>query len=151
MTPSPQTNDDRARSEKIIDPTAYFSSWFFRIDSHHFEILGMSYKKFMKNKTPYWAWSKMNPIEYRFQQGYIFYARDDSNHFLQVVADWDSFKIEVHEGRATGDSLRHACAIGADEFADWLKTGRQPLQSLKLDTANSKAGILAWHIKPDNF
>lgn len=132
---------------KIVDPAAYFSNWFFRIDPHHYETLGLSYKRFMQNRSPYLSWSKMIPTEFRFQKGHVFYAHNDSSHFLQVAADWDSFKIEVHEGRAVEGNLRDAFAINHDDLAVWLQTGQPGVNPIVLDRSTSKAGLLAWRIK----
>ncbi len=90
----------------------------------------------------------MNPTEYIFGTGYIFYEYNDSSRFLQVAADWDAFRIEVHAGIMTLQKSR-AYAVTTQEFAEWLQTGAIPSEAKPLDFASSKAGLMAWEIARD--
>lgn len=137
---------NRPRSIQIADPASLFVNWKYRIDKHHYESLGLTYRQFIKNKKPYYAWVQMSPIEYVFKRGYIFYQDGDSSIFLQVAADWDAFRIEVHSGTVKNQKIRHAYAVAINDFADWLKTGIVPADAKLLNTALSKAGFLAWEI-----
>lgn len=128
-----------------------FIDWIYRIDKHHYESLGLVYRQFMKDKRPYFAWAQMNPIEYIFETGYIFHENNDSSKFLQVVADWDAFRIEVHVGYTAIKNSRKAYTVTAQEFAEWLKTGALPAEAKPLDFASSKAGLMAWEIARDSL
>lgn len=136
----------RSRSVRVEDPAVVFINWKYRIDKHHYESLGFVYRQFMKSKKPYYAWARMNPIEYIFETVYIFYEGIDSSKFLQVVADWDAFRIEVHAGGDTMQKSRKAYAVTIHEFAEWLKTGAVPAEAKPLDISSSKAGLMAWEI-----
>lgn len=138
----------RSRSTRIEDPASIFINWKYRIDKHHYESLGLVYRQFMKDKRPYFAWAQMNPTEYIFGTGYIFYEYNDSSRFLQVAADWDAFRIEVHAGIMTLQKSR-AYAVTTQEFAEWLQTGAIPSEAKPLDFASSKAGLMAWEIARD--
>lgn len=139
----------RSRSIRIEDPATLFINWKYRIDKHHYESLGLVYRQFMRDRKPYFSWAHMNPIEYIFETGYIFYEDNDSSKFLQVVADWDAFRIEVHVGYMTMKKSRQAYAVTTQEFAEWLQTGAIPSEAKPLDFASSKAGLMAWEIARD--
>jgi len=145
------TKTIRSRSIRIEDPASMFVDWKYRIDKHHYESLGLVYRQFVKDKRPYFAWAQMNPIEYIFETGYLFYENNDSSKFLQVAADWDAFRIEVHAGILTMQKSRQAYAVTAQEFAEWLKTGAIPPEAKLLDFSSSKAGLMAWEIARDPF
>lgn len=138
----------RTKSVKIPDPTAYFSDWHYRIDKHHFETLGVVLRQFVKDKIPYNSYAAQSPPDYQFFQGYIFYKSADLAHYLQVAAEWDSFRVEVHEGCPDGAlSGLFGYVVTLPDFAEWLRTGKRPISHTKVDTASSKGGLLAWRLK----
>lgn len=137
---------NRSKSIKIADPTAFFADWAFRIEPHHYETLGLGFRMFMKEKKASWSWAIMEPIEYWFSTGYVFYDAKNSAHFLQVAADWDATHIEVHEGSMEVKRGRSAFAVTEHAFSHWLKTGVRPTDLKPLDIPTSKAGLLAWEI-----
>ncbi len=137
---------NRSKSVKIADPSAFFANWAFSIEPHHYETLGLGYRKFMKEKQEYCSWAAMNPIEYWLNTGDVFYDAKNPRHFLQVVADWDALHIEVHEGLIGAEKGRSAFAVTEDVFSNWLRTGIRPPDLEQLDIPTSKAGLLAWKI-----
>jgi hypothetical protein len=137
---------NRSKSIKIADPKAFFDDWAFRIEPHHYETLGLGFRMFMKEKKASWSWAVMEPVEYWFSTGYVFYDTKNPAHFLQVTADWDATHIEVHEGFIDGKSTRLAFAVTEHALSQWLKSGMRPAGSTQLDIASSKAGLLAWEI-----
>ena len=145
------TISNRSKSIKVADPVAYFSSWAYRIDQHHYETLGLGYRQFMKDKKPTWSWAIMEPVEYRFETGYIFYDGKDPEKYLQIAADWDAFHIEVHEGLANQQKSRRAYAVTTHDLSEWLKSGVKPDSCKQLDMPQSKAGILAWEIANESI
>lgn len=137
----------RAKSIKITDPAVYFSEWHYRIDKHHFETLGVVLREFVRNKIPYTSYAAQSPPDYQFFPGYIFYKSADSSHYLQVAAEFDSFRIEVHEGRIHESSAGvFGYVVTLSDFAEWLHTGKRPISHTSVDTASSKGGLLAWRL-----
>ena len=142
---------NRSQSVRIEDPVSVFIEWKYRIDKHHYESLGLVYRQFMKDKRPYYSWVQMDPIEYVFKREYIFYEDGDFSNFLQVAADWDAFRIEVHVGSMKIQKKRQAYVVTINDFADWLKTGIIPIGAKSLDTGTSKSGFLAWEIESSSI
>lgn len=137
---------NRGRSIKVEDPKAYFADWAFAIEPHHYETLGLGYREFIKDKKPLWSWAVMDPIEYWFEVGYVFFEIQNPAHFLQVVADWDALHVEVHQGVTGIEQARAGFAVTSHGLAAWLRTGIRPSDLKELDIASSKAGLLAWHL-----
>lgn len=140
------TTEVRAKSLKIENPAHRFIDWEFQIDQHHYESLGLTYRQFIKDKKPYFKWAAMEPPEYSFQVGYVFYGAKDNKKFLQVASDWDAFRIEVHAGLVGSEKSRNAYAVTSGELADWLRTGEIPSSAVAVDMPASKSGILAWEL-----
>lgn len=151
---SSNQSPNKARSAKIKDPVAYFAGWYFVIEPHNYWTLGVELKTFFENKVPYQSWAYMNPPNYNFCQGYIFYSQFDQNIFLQVGAEQGLFEIEVFEGRRSEiDSDVSGWLVTLDGLAQWLRTGCKPITSKKIDFALSKSGLMAWQLinkKPDD-
>lgn len=138
--------ENRSRSVKIEDPQAYFANWVFSIEPHHYETLGLGFREFIKDKKPSWSWAVMEPPQYCFEIGYVFYDAQNSAHFLQVAADWDALHLEVHEGLKGVERGRFAFAVTELGLSVWLRTGVRPTGLVQLDIPSSKAGLLAWEI-----
>ena len=137
----------RSKSKKIADPAAYFADWYYKIDKHHFESLGVTLREFVKNKVPYSSYAIQSPPEYQLLQGYLFYKASNSNSFFQIAAEFDSFKVEVHCGEVgKPESLALGYAVSITDCAAWLRTGDLPVAHQVIDFASSKAGLLAWQL-----
>lgn len=135
----------RATSDKIADPVEHFSTWYFSIPSHFFEILGVTHRQFVKNKIPYYSWATTNPPVYQFESGYIFYAKHSNAEYLQIASDWDAFKIEVHHKTLTTHYI--AYALSENDLRLWLETGTVPASAIQLDPSQSKSGLLSWRLR----
>lgn len=134
-------------SKKVPDPVAHFAHWRFDIPAHHFETLGITYRQFVKNKKPYRAWASMDPPESDFCVGDIFYDRTDPCHFIQVAAEFDAFRLEVHEGRISPSPSIDGYIVTIDDLRHWLESGERKPNLTKVDTGTSKAGLMAWRLK----
>lgn len=139
----------RAKTIKIADPCEYFSSWFFAINPHHYGTLGVELRTFVLKKIPYQSHALMNPPEYGFSQGYIFYERTNPNHYLQVGAEQGLFGMEVFEGWITPKNQQATgLLITISAFAHWLQTGIKPNDCTELDYVRSKSGLMARALQP---
>lgn len=136
----------RTRSVKINDPGELFAAWAFDIQPHHYFAFGVEHKQFVKNKIPYLAWAKMDPPVYSFEVGDIFYLRGGSREFIQVAADWDAFRLEVHQGSVSSATPRIGYLVQPMELAVWLRTGLKPETCRQLDQSESQAGLLQWQL-----
>lgn len=136
----------RARSRKIEKPATLFEGWHFAVERYHWELFGLFYREFKKDKKPYMSWAHSVPARLDFTEGTIFYA---GAQFLQIaVASGDGF-LEVHAGKV-GASAASAAAEDSDlgversgwmlreaEFVDWLRTGGCPASAVPLTRATS--------------
>lgn len=136
----------RTRSVKIDDPLELFATWAFDIQRHQYSAFGVEHKQFVKNKVPYLAWAKMEPPVYSFEVGDLFYQRGGSRKFLQVAADWDAFRLEVHQGAVSSEASRVGFLVQPMELAVWLRTGFKPDTCRQLDVSESQAGLLQWQL-----
>lgn len=128
----------------------FFEGWYFEIGTHHYWTLGVELKTFVKKKIRYQCWAYMTPSDYNFCQGYIFYAKADQDHFLQLGAERDLFGIEVFEGHRSRPETGVTGVTGwittLDGLALWLRTGRRPMPCRAVDFADSKSGLMAWQL-----
>jgi len=136
----------RNRSLKINDPGEIFATWAFDIQRHHYSAFGVEHKQFVKNKVPYFAWAKMDPPAYSFEVGDLFYHRIESGTFLQIAADWDAFRLEVHQGIASSETPRVGFLVQPVELEVWLRTGVKPDTCRQIDISESQAGLLQWQL-----
>lgn len=136
----------RTRAVKIEDPAREFAEWTFDIQRHHYSVFGVEHKQFFKNKVPYLSWAKMEPPVYSFEVGDVFYLRSDSRVFLQVAADWDAVRLEIHRGGVGLDVPRVAYLAQPTELTTWLRTGLKPDSCRQIDISESQAGMLQWQL-----
>lgn len=136
----------RARSIKIADPALHFSGWHFVIDAHHYWTLGVELKTYVLKKVPYKSYATMTPPEYNFSQGYIFYARDEPDHYLQIGSERDLLGIEVFEGWRTDPNATTGWITTMSDLANWLEVGVRPEKCRKIDFSESKSGLIAWQL-----
>lgn len=147
MTPkSTEEKPVRTRSVKIDDPGSLFATWAFDIQRHQYSAFGVEHKQFVKNKVPYLAWAKMDPPVYSFEVGDLFYHRNGSRVFLQVAADWDAFRLEVHQGVTSSEAPRVGFLVRPAELEVWLRTGFKPDVCRQIDVSESQAGLLQWQL-----
>lgn len=136
-----------SKSIKIDDPAAYFTGWHYTIEKHHFETLGVTLRNFVKNKVSYSSYAIDSPPNYQFLQGYIFYNVSDSSRFLQIAAEVDLSRVEVHSGRLHDpENTILGYAVSVRDCATWLRTGELPARHKTVDVATSKGGLLAWQL-----
>jgi hypothetical protein len=143
---STEEKPERTRSVKIDDPTELFATWAFDIQRHQYSAFGVEHKQFVKNKARYLAWAKMDPPVYSFEVGDVFYHRHQSAVFLQVAADWDAFRLEVHQGLISSPAPRVGFLVQPVELEVWLRTGIRPDTCRQIDISESQAGLLQWQL-----
>lgn len=136
----------RAKSIKIDDPAEEFADWAYAIPEHHYAIFGVRYQQFMKDKVPYFSWAKSVPPPLAFIVGDVFHLRSDESTFIQVAADWDALRLEVHCGLVGINIPRKAFLALPHELSDWLKSGLKPESCRQLDFSESQAGLLQWQL-----
>lgn len=136
----------RTKSIKIDDPAAEFADWAYAIPEHHYATFGVRYQQFMKNKTPYFSWAKIVPPPLPFIVGDVFYLRRDESNFIQVAADWDALRLEVHCGLVGTNTPRKAFLALPIELSDWLRSGVKPETCRQIDFSESQAGLLQWQL-----
>jgi hypothetical protein len=136
----------RTKSIKVGDPAAEFAEWAYAIPEHHYATFGVRYQQFMKNKVPYFSWAKAVPPPLTFIVGDVFYLRRDECNFIQVAADWDAFRLEVHCGLVGINVPRKAFLALPSELSDWLKGGVKPESCRQIDFSESQAGLLQWQL-----
>lgn len=146
MNETESTTELRAKSIKIDDPASEFSDWEYDIPEHHYATFGVRYQQFMKNKIPYFSWAKAVPPPLSFMVGDVFHLRRDESNFIQVAADWDAFRLEVHCGLVGFNAPRNAFLALPVELSDWLKSGVKPEGCRQLDFSESQAGLLQWQL-----
>jgi hypothetical protein len=98
MNETEVAKEARTKSIKIDDPAEEFADWAYAIPEHHYAIFGVRYQQFMKDKVPYFSWAKSVPPPRAFIVGDVFHLRSDESTFIQVAADWDALRLEVHCG-----------------------------------------------------
>lgn len=136
----------RTKSIKIDNPAAEFADWAYAIPEHHYATFGVRYQQFMKNKVPYFSWAKTVPPPLPFIVGDVFHLRRDESNFIQVAADWDALRLEVHCGLVGINVPRKAFVALPSELSDWLKSGVKPESCRQLDFSESQAGLLQWQL-----
>lgn len=137
----------RSISKKVADPKAHFSDWYYRIEEHHFETLGVTLREFVKDKVPYTSFAIQSPPDFQFLRGYIFYSSLDPSCFLQIAAETDLFGVEVHIGKTDDPAITTlGYVVSIADCAAWLRTGEIPVANKVIDLASSKAGLLAWQL-----
>lgn len=136
----------RTKSIKIDDPAAEFADWAYAIPAHHYATFGVRYQQFMKNKVPYFSWAKVVPPPLPFIVGDVFYLRRDESNFIQVAADWDALRLEVHSGFVGTNIPRKAFLALPSELSDWLRSGVKPETCRQIDFSESQAGLLQWQL-----
>ena len=147
MNANQPTPARRNISKKVQDPKEFFACWKFDIPPHHFATLGVTFRQFVKNKKPYRAWATMDPPENDFCVGDIFYDKADPFHFIQVAAETDAFRLEVHEGRQDPSPSIDGYIVTIAGLRRWLESGERENNLPTVDTGTSKAGLLAWRLR----
>lgn len=136
----------RAKSVKIDDPSAEFARWAYSVLEHHYATFGVRYQEFKRNKIPYFSWAKTEPPLLSFIVGDVFYLRHADSKFLQVAADWDALRLEVHSGIVSSNVPREAFLARPHELAEWLMSGERPSSCRQLDVSESQADLLQWQL-----
>lgn len=153
----------RKRSVKIASPEEHFSGWAFDIGRHHWEVLGVTYRQFMKDRKPYMSWAVDTPPRHDFLEGTVFYRGAE---YLQVVFSGKDGFVEVHAG-TLGQSAHVPLLIvdkapdlasafpqpragwllrGAD-LAEWLESGERPLSATAVDLGSSSClGVMRYSL-----
>lgn len=132
---------------KIVDIKNHFQDWHFEIRPELLAALGVTRREYIdreKTKTmreaakvegipkerlasiaiKYSAHAVDNPPQYDFHEGDIFYSKNGSEG-LQVAEIRDEIEVWVlSDNRYIG-----AHRVNEHEFADWLKSGREPTHS----------------------
>lgn len=136
----------RRKSKRVNDPFDFFSSWSYNIGRHHFKYLGMEFRDFVVNKKTQSSWAIWWPLSAEIPEGTLFYQKHDGSKFLQVLADWDAFRVEVHEGDVSIPNSIYGWAIKHAQLTEWLSSGLRPFDAIPVDLSNSKSGIIAWQL-----
>lgn len=132
---------------KIVDAKKHFQDWYFEIRPELFAALGVTRREYIdREKTKakreaakaegfpkerlasiavkYSAHAVENPPQYDFHEGDIFYSKDGRDG-LQVGEIKDEIEVwALAENRYVG-----AHRVNEHEFAEWLRTGREPADS----------------------
>lgn len=148
------TNDDlkpggrKPRATKIARPSDYFAPWAYRVQRHHWELLGVTFRTFMLNRKPHSAWAIDTPPSYDFLEGTVFYR---GQQFLQVAFNAGDGFIEVHTGTAGKDEPREGWLLSEGDLAHWLASGARPQSAHPLNQATSNCdGLLRTLLKPSD-
>jgi hypothetical protein len=141
----------KIRSNKIADPVSHFAEWVFAIGPHHYPALGVTWRKFMFKKEPFYSFAADNPLRPDFQVGDVFYSADlGGTRFLQVAVAGGDGMVEVHCGLVGLNLPRDGYLLWDVHLAEWLQSGVIPDQKQEVFLGTSQAGLLAWQlVKPD--
>ena len=132
---------------KIVDTKKHFQDWYFDIRPELLAALGVTRREYIdREKTKaireaaktegvpkerlasiavkYSAHAVDNPPQYDFHEGDIFYSKS-GREYLQVA----EIKDEIEVWTLSGNRYIGAHRVNEHEFADWLKSGREPTDS----------------------
>lgn len=132
---------DRADNRVVDDPEKVFSHWEYRIERHHWGMLGLVQSTRLVAGVSKSVWV-ISDAGYEFFEGDVLYRGDE---FIQVSYVEGTGFLEVQLGRLNSTG-RRAYRLQEEQLCFWLETGIQPGDITEVFKGTSQAGLLAWQI-----
>lgn len=133
---------ERSSNRVVEDPDAVFSHWAYRIERHHWNMLGLIQSTRLVAGEIKAVWV-ISDAGFDFCEGDIAYR---GHEFIQVSYVDGTGYVEVQAGN-TNQSGRTGYRMHEEQLAFWLETGVQPGGITPVFKGTSQAGLLAWQIR----